>query len=160
MIKQLLSFTILFAATAANADGYAPKSGIVVNVESVYSTTYIPKLQEHCFETQVPVYGQTHGSSGDALLGAIIGGSIGNQFGGGSGKDAMTVLGAIVGVNEATRPSNKVVGYTNEWRCEMVAVNQETRIFRHYQVTYKLNGQYHRVNVDRPFKVGQSITIK
>jgi uncharacterized protein YcfJ len=160
MFKKILAIAAIFTATSANADGYASKTGIVVNVEPVYSTAYAPKVQEQCFEAQIPVYGQVQGSSGDALLGAVIGGAIGNQFGGGSGKDAMTVLGAIVGANEATKPSNRVVGYTTEWRCEMVKINQETKILHHYQVTYKLNGRYHRVNVDRPFEVGQSITIQ
>lgn len=33
----------------------------------------------------------------DSILGAIIGGVIGNQFGGGHGKDALTAAGALLG---------------------------------------------------------------
>lgn len=160
MIKHLLTIVTVFAATTASADGYASQTGVVVDVEAVYSTEYTPRTQEQCFEAQVPVYGQRQGSAADALTGAIIGGVIGNQFGSGSGKDAMTALGAIVGANQAGGSSQGVVGYTSEWRCEMVRVEEETRIFHHYQITYELNGRYHRVNTDRLFEVGERITVR
>lgn len=160
MIKALLPIAIIFAATAAAADGYyTAREGIVVEVEPVYSTTYNPVVQERCFEAQVPVYSQQQHDSGDTLAGAIIGGAIGNQFGNGDGKDAMTILGAIVGADQASRPSNHVVGYTTEWRCEMVQTSEEQRVFHHYQVTYKIDGQYRRINTDRNFRIGERIVI-
>lgn len=158
-MKHLLPIALIFAATSAFADGYSEKRGVVVDVEAVYGTAYTPVVQERCFEQQVPVYGNRQGSTGDVLAGAIIGGAIGNQFGGGSGQDAMTVLGAIVGADVAGRPRQQVVGQTYEWRCEMVEVQEETRVFHHYQVTYRMNGKHYRVNTDRLFEVGQRITI-
>lgn len=159
MIKNALTISAIFFATGAMADGYNTRQGIVVDVEPVYSNYQTHVVQEQCFNQQVPIYQNHHGSTVDALAGAIIGGAIGNQFGGGSGKDAMTVLGAIIGADAATRPSTKIVGYINEWRCEMVKVPQNNRMFHHYQVTYKMDGRYYRLNTDELFEVGQRIVI-
>jgi uncharacterized protein YcfJ len=159
MMKHLISTALIFAATSAYADGYTTKQGVVVDVEAVYSTVYTPVVQEQCFEQQVPVYQNRQGSTGDVLAGAIIGGAIGNQFGSGSGQDAMTVLGAIVGADVGGRNRQEVVGYTSEWTCQMVEVQQETRVFHHYQVTYRMNGKHYRINTDQMFEVGQRIVI-
>jgi uncharacterized protein YcfJ len=159
MIKTLLALSILFTASSVHADGYNFKEGIVVKVEPIYSTLNNPTIEERCYETQVPIYSQTYSGTGDALTGAIIGGVIGNQFGSGSGKDAMTALGAIIGANQASKPRNHIVGYTSEWRCDMVRVYNEQNVFHHYQITYKMNGQYQRINTDRHFEIGERITI-
>ena len=160
MIKTLFPIAIIFTATTAAADGYyTPREGTVVKVEPVYSTVYNPRVQEHCFETRVPVYSHHQHDVSDALAAAIIGGAIGNQFGNGKGKDAMTILGAIVSTDQASRPTNSVVGYTTEWRCEMVQMNEEQRVFHHYQVTYSIDGQYRRINTDRNFRIGERIVI-
>ncbi len=159
MIKNILPIAVIFCATSAMADGYSSRQGVVVDVEPVYSNSYTYVVQEQCSEQQVPVYQNRQGSTGDVLAGAIIGGAIGNQFGGGSGKDAMTILGAIVGADVAGQPRQRVSGYVTEWHCEMVEVPQETRVFHHYQVTYKMHGKHYRINTDRMFEVGQRITI-
>lgn len=161
MIKTMTLSTILVCfATASIADGYSTNTGVVVDVQPIYSTQYTQQMQEQCFQAQVPVYQQNPGSPADALAGAIIGGTIGNQFGGGSGKDAMTVLGAIIGADQASRPSTSIAGYVTEWRCEMTPVNVETSVFQHYEVTYKSNGKHYRINTDRYFYIGDRITIK
>lgn len=158
MIKTIASIAIM-CASSAMADGYSSRQGVVVDVEAVYSTSYTYVLQEQCFEQQVPVYQNRQSSSGDVLAGALIGGAIGNQFGNGSGKDAMTVLGAIIGADTAGQPRQGVAGYITEWDCRKVEVPQETQLFHHYQVTYRMNGNYYKINTDRMFEVGQKITI-
>lgn len=156
MFRNLLAVALILTASAAAADGYNSNRGVVIDVQPMYSTAYTPVTQERCYETQVPVYGY---NQGNALAGALIGGAIGNQFGSGSGNDAMTVLGAIVGANQASQPRRGVVGYTNELHCEIVQVQEETRVFRHYQVTYRLNGAHYTINTDRYYEVGQRIKI-
>lgn len=162
MIKSLaLSAVALAIATStAYADGYSSrKVGTVVDVEAQYVYSYKPTTQEQCNQVQVPVYGQTNPTPNDVLAGAIIGGVIGNQFGGGSGKDIATALGAVIGANQAGRPRNGVVGYNNEVRCQLVTVEQEIRHFDHYLVTYKRKGKYYVIETDEMFEVGQRIYI-
>lgn len=160
MIKALITLSIMFAASSVYADGYASKEGVVVKVEPVYSTYNNPVVEERCYETQIPIYGQTYSDTSDVLAGALIGGAIGNQFGGGSGKDAMTALGAILGANQASGPKNRIIGYNSEWRCDMVEVYKEQRVFHHYQITYKMDGQHYRINTDNYFEVGERIIIQ
>ena len=53
--------------------------------------------------------------------GALIGGVIGNQFGGGSGRDVATILGAIIGgsiVNNRQNQPEKIITYLVELMIE------------------------------------------
>lgn len=117
-----------------------------------YVTNSTPRTERVCQDIQVPVYGQGPASTGDALAGAIIGGVIGNQFGNGSGKDAMTVLGAIVGADVANKNgSRQVVGYTTETRCEnqTVYVSTEQRVYSHSTITFIENGKSYTVRFQK-----------
>lgn len=103
----------------------------------VYPTTYNPPVQthtpptrrimkpvEHCFTVQVPVYGTINrpASSVEILGGVVAGGVIGNQFGGGSGKTALTALGAIAGGNigAGRKTEQAIVGYNPARRCKTI----------------------------------------
>lgn len=161
MFKSLiLAASIISVASVAHADGYSSrKVGTVVDVEAKYVYTYTPTTQEQCSRVQVPVYGQTNPSPNEVLTGAIIGGVIGNQFGGGSGKDIATALGAVIGANQAGKPRQGVVGYQTEVQCQLVNVETETRHFDHYKVTYKRKGKLYVFNTDEMYEVGQRIYI-
>lgn len=160
MKQYILPIMLVFASSAASADGLSSTRATVVDVENIFRTDYTTVVQEQCSQQQVPVYGRTHPSTGDVLAGAIIGGTIGNQFGGGSGKDAMTVLGAIVGADVASQGRNVVVGYTNEWRCQTVEVPQHTQVFDHYIVTYVLDGRYYQFSTVQTYEIGQRIKVR
>jgi len=64
-------------------------------LESVYNIT----------QTEIS---QSHVNGWNTLLGAAIGGLIGNQFGGGSGKVVATAIGAMVGGTIAHRTQQQV----------------------------------------------------
>jgi uncharacterized protein YcfJ len=74
-----------------------------------------------CNIVNVPIYGNTGKTqTGEVLGGAIIGGILGNQVGGGKGKDAATILGAILGADFANKKSGTktIVGYKRTTVCE------------------------------------------
>lgn len=76
---------LAIALSAVSVGAVAQSSyGIVVGVQPVYAQTVVPTQQ--CYQ-----------SGGINVPGAIIGGAIGSRFGGGSGRDAMTIFGAIAG---------------------------------------------------------------
>lgn len=167
MFKSLaFAATLSMLATSAVADGYAvPQgtvpTGLIVQVEPIYVYNSIPETQERCAVYQVPVYGgygQPNG--GNVIAGAIIGGVIGNQFGNGQGNDIATALGAIIGANSAARSQVGIVGYNNEYQCNLVTVNVETQTITHYRVTYEYNGRYHTINTRNPLLVGQRILVQ
>ena len=101
------------------ADAYVIRS----DVEPTQTVKVVKKVPS-CKIVDVPIYGKTGGqaSTGEVLGGAIIGGILGNQVGGGSGKDAATILGAILGADIANKKSGDkvIVGYKQVEQCDMV----------------------------------------
>ena len=96
-------------------------------VQSVVTHHYVTETIQHrisnrvCNEVDVPIYGNTgKAQTGEVLGGAIIGGILGNQVGGGKGKDAATILGAILGADFANKKSGTktIVGYKRTTVCE------------------------------------------
>ncbi|MDF2153669.1 glycine zipper 2TM domain-containing protein [Vibrio sp. CAU 1672] len=57
---------------------------------------------------------QSRGNGWKTLLGATIGGLVGNQFGGGSGKEVATAVGALAGAAAAQHQNN--YQYTVEYQ--------------------------------------------
>lgn len=50
---------------------------------------------------------KSKGSGWETLLGAVVGGLVGNQFGGGSGKEVATAVGAVAGAGIARSNANQ-----------------------------------------------------
>ena len=66
-----------------------------VSASPVYETVRYPVDEQVCWEEQVWRH-QPH-EVAPTVLGAIVGGVVGHQFGGGHGKTALTVAGAAIG---------------------------------------------------------------
>ena len=162
-MKNIVTILATLVAFPSFADGMATNSVRVVGVDPNIETRYEVQDVRVCEQYQVPVYGNmiVEGSQGDVLAGAIIGGAIGNQFGSGDGKDAMTVLGAIVGANQGSKPRVRsgVTGYDIETRCyyeeQMTPVNVQTGFI----VTYEQYGSYYQVFMTTQPRVGSFIEI-
>lgn len=144
-MKILAATTVLLLATQAHAD-----SRVKATIEDIYvkETVSNPVRVNECRDVDVPVYGTRNrrGSDGDVLAGALIGGAIGNQFGSGSGQDAMTVLGAIVGANRASnQTTEEIVGYRTEHQCfeEVIYQNTHVRNYSHSLITFTVDGKRH-----------------
>jgi uncharacterized protein YcfJ len=162
MIKYTLFAMVL--ALPAYADGFDSIAATVVAVKAKYETTYEYQDVQVCQDVSVPVYGQyiDNPSDGDVAAGAIIGGAIGNQFGEGDGKTAMTILGAIVGANHASRPRvhNGVTGYTVETQCHYETQEIPTTVRTGYVVTYEQHGYFHKAFMTTKPRIGSTIKIK
>lgn len=79
---------------------------------------------EVCGYVDEPIYGYIDrpASQEEIIAGSVLGGAIGNQFGDGDGRVAMTVIGALVGGNIAagqrqTEPA--IVGYNKVHQCRI-----------------------------------------
>jgi uncharacterized protein YcfJ len=85
-----------------------------------------------------------------SVLGAVAGGVLGHQFGGGRGKDVATVAGALAG----GYAGNQVQGglqdrdtyTTTEQRCKTVYDKQEKKLG--YDVTYKIGDQQGKIRME------------
>jgi outer membrane lipoprotein SlyB len=74
-----------------------------------------------CKDVQIPIYGMIErpASNSEVFTGALIGGAIGNQFGSGSGKDAMTVIGVLGGASRGGQRVRErvIVDYRTQQQC-------------------------------------------
>ncbi|WP_039949003.1 glycine zipper 2TM domain-containing protein [Vibrio ichthyoenteri] len=57
---------------------------------------------------------QSKSNGWETFLGAVVGGLVGNQFGGGSGKEVATAVGAVAGASVARNRANQ--SYSVEYR--------------------------------------------
>ena len=137
----------------------------ITRVEPNYTTVYQNIPRTECRDVEVPIYGNVQGgqaSTGDTVLGAVIGGAIGNQVGGGSGKDAMTVLGAIVGAdiaNKRGRSNQVVTGYRVERQCIETIRREETTEIKNYKIWYEWNGVQAQSYTYNQYNVGDRIRV-
>jgi len=61
----------------------------------------------------------------ETFLGAVVGGLIGNQFGGGSGKEVATAVGAVAGASIARNRANQV--YRVEYKLVELLIETEDK---------------------------------
>ena len=125
-------------ATNANADTQTIKE----HYKSVIEQT--PYSVEVCKDVQI----RGQASTGDTVFGALLGGVIGNQFGGGKGKDAATILGAILGADFANKKGGQqtIVGYKQVEQCEIRNSITTEAGPTTYKVTVKMPGMSSRQN--------------
>ena len=148
-------------ATSASADEYATITAVKPNDQNVQ----VPRYRTDCRVNQVPIYGNVPGgqaSTGDTVLGAIIGGAIGNQVGGGSGKDAATVLGAIIGADVANKKGGqeRIIGYRQEQVCNNVTFYETQEQLKNYTIRYEWNGLVGKTITYNNYRVGDRIPVE
>ncbi|GAB3256833.1 beta/gamma crystallin-related protein [Chitinimonas naiadis] len=107
--------------------------------------------EERCWVERQQVTEESRGKAnvGGAIAGALIGGILGHQIGGGRGQDIATaggaVAGAAVGAN-AGRSRGEQTYDRDVRRCEKVASGPP----EYWDVTYNYRGVQHRVQMSSP----------
>ena len=160
MKNTLIAIALIIAPSLAYAGG--PNNyAVITAVHPIYENRYVTQYETQCYNVEVPVYGQTRsGSSGDVLAGAIIGGAIGNQFGNGSGKDAMTALGIILGASEGSNSTREVVtGYRLERQCDKVSRQVNEPVLSYYKIRYEYNGVEYHEETTQQYTLGQRVRV-
>lgn len=153
-MKSIVLTSVVALAAACSTTQVVAESTRGVHgatVRDYYSSSLVskPVSRRECYNVNVPVYREvTRDDNGvGAVAGAILGGVIGNQFGAGSGKDALTVLGALAGANEGSKAGRtterEIVGYRDETKCETVQTNESVRVktYSHSTITFNSNGK-------------------
>jgi uncharacterized protein YcfJ len=105
--------------------------------------------EQRCWVDRQQVDERRDGDPGAAVLGAIIGGVLGHQVGGGRGKDAATVGGAIAGAaigNNAGRNDSGATYDRDVQRCKTVSRGRP----EYWDVTYEYRGVEHRIQMNTP----------
>lgn len=138
----------------------------VIRVDPIIQTVERPVQRDQCWREPVTYRepARERHSRAPAILGAIVGGVIGNQFGGGSGRDAMTAAGAMLGYHSVRDDQRRYGGHgyrevtRYEQRC-----SAQTEYFRDEQVTgydvsYRYNGEVYRTTTD--FHPGRRLRVE
>ena len=140
----------------------------VVNVDPIVESYKVNNPQEHCWDERVPTrprHGRYHrkaSSPTNEILGAIIGGALGNQFGSGRGKKVATAAGAVLGASVAHdiernqrdrhRYANRDRGYDRYevvQRCEIRDNYSYEEQVVGYDVAYKYRGNVYHTQMDQ-----------
>jgi len=121
------------------------------NVTSVREVVGQPSGQRCWIEREATQQPSSQTNVPAAIAGAVIGGILGHQIGGGSGRDIATVGGAVAGAalgSQVGRTSG-ADGYGSQdvQRCEPTA---QGRTPTYWDVTYEFRGQWHRVQMTAP----------
>lgn len=152
MMAAAISYSLMSGALHADTIAY------VAMVSPNYSTQYVEVNHPHCYQRQVLTHSNLDRS--DAISGAIIGGLIGSQFGSGSGKEAMTILGAIIGADSASKNNTPIVRYATEVVCIDNYVLSQERFIDGYNVTYYYKGAHYTFHTYDRVSIGDRIIIR
>ena len=123
----------------------------VVSAIPIVETYQHEVPREECWTERQPVAGPGNSITPE-IVGAIVGGAVGYQFGSGRGQDIATVAGAVlggsVGHDIKLRNARQAGEYRQVQRCRLVSdYNTEERIVA-YDVAYRYNGQLYRTSMD------------
>jgi uncharacterized protein YcfJ len=137
MKKLIALFTIALSTTTMAATPI--QNGMVTDTYKKI-IKQIPYRVEVC---QDRVQHSGDGSATNELVGALFGGAIGNSFGKGDGKDAMTLFGALMGASlahddeVAKGPTRTVTVCDVETRYE----ESVSEVYSHSTITFGLKGR-------------------
>jgi uncharacterized protein YcfJ len=164
--KSLVVGTVLgaIAVTAGGAvAGYrilANPGAEVISSKALVRTIKTPRQECHDEQvTRTKPAKDTNRLAGTGI-GAVVGGLLGHQVGGGNGKVLATVAGAAAGGYAGNKIEQKVQQgntYTaTEQRC--VTAYDTSEVPNGFEVTYELGGKRHHVHMDHD--PGKSIAVK
>ena len=142
MKKLIAIFVASIISTASLANSYPVDNAFVVDH---YKTVIkqIPYEVEVCKQVH---QGIGDGSATNEIIGAIFGGAIGNQFGEGDGKDAMTLAGMFLGASLAHDDELAQGPGVINTKCyiETRYDEVERNVYSHSTLTTKIRGKTHR----------------
>jgi uncharacterized protein YcfJ len=117
-------------------------------VTSVRAVVGTPEQRCWVERQQVPEESRGSANIGGGIAGAVIGGILGHQVGGGRGKDLATIGGAVAGgaIGANVGRSNTTIVDRDVRRCDTVASTQPA----YWDVTYNYRGVEHRLQMSSP----------
>ena len=147
IFKQLGAIFVaaIFSMPAIAQNPYPVDNAIVLDhYKSVVKQ--VPYEVEVCKRVR---QGTGDGSATNEIIGAIFGGAIGNQFGEGDGKDAMTLAGMFLGASLAHDDELAQGPGVFTTRCYIETRYRESvysKVYSHSTITFRINGRKYRLD--------------
>jgi uncharacterized protein YcfJ len=126
----------------------------VVDVEPIVRYVTVDRPHRECWDEVVHEPVRPFGVAGPTIAGGVVGAAVGRQFGSGSGRDAMTLIGAAVGSAVANQRAVRNQAYATREvvvpRCEVVSARHTEERIDGYRVTYAYHGRHYTMRTDVP----------
>ena len=176
IISKKLAVTLTLAslvmATPALADHNNGRRGPqfdyarVISAEPIIRYVTITTPVRECYQDveYYTVDRRAPGTGASTLVGAIIGGVIGHQFGGGHGRDVATVAGTLIGAAIGSDSARRSYGYQSTQysrpveRCNTIIRERQEERIDGYNVVYRYKGQKYATRM--PYDPGRELRVR
>jgi len=143
ILKSIIVISFFITSQLAFAGSFVD-SATVTSVEKVYKQYRVDEPYQDCYIKET-IQQNGDGSATNEIMGAILGGAIGNQFGEGDGNDAMTLAGIFLGAsiaNDAEKAAkNGTQTVVSQEVCENKVRQKIEKRLSHYKVTVDYDGR-------------------
>ena len=142
IVKSLVLISLFLGTQMVMAGSYADYA-TVTSVEKVYKQYRTEEPYQECYIKET-LQNQGDGSATNEIMGAILGGAIGNQFGEGEGKDVMTLAGIFLGAslaNDAEKANSTGQVVVSQEVCETKVKTSFVKRLSHYLVHIDYEGR-------------------
>ena len=132
-----------FIASQLTFAGSFVDSATVNSVEKVYKQYMVEEPYQDCYIKET-LQQSGDGSATNEIMGAILGGAIGNQFGEGDGKEAMTLAGIFLGAsiaNDAEKANSTGQVVVSQEVCENKVRQKIEKRLSHYKINVEYEGR-------------------
>ena len=143
IILKSLVLILLFLGSQLVIAGSYTDYATVTSVEKVYKQYRTEEPYQECYIKET-LQNQGDGSATNEIMGAILGGAIGNQFGEGEGKEAMTLAGIFLGAslaNDAEKANSTGQVVVSQEVCETKVKTSFVKKLSHYLVHIDYEGR-------------------
>ena len=141
IVKSLVLVSLFLGTQLVMAGSYTDYA-TVTSVEKVYKQYRTEEPYQECYIKET-LQNQGDGSATNEIVGAILGGAIGNQLGDGDGKEALTLAGIFLGAsiaNDAEKANSTQVVVSQEV-CETKVKTSFVNRLSHYLVHIDYEGR-------------------
>jgi len=138
-----LVLTSLFLGTQLAMAGSFTDYATVTSVEKVYKQYRVEEPYQECYIKET-LQNAGDGSATNEIMGAILGGAIGNQMGKGEGKEVMTLAGIVLGAsmaNDAEKANSTGQVVVSQEVCETKVKTNLVKKLSHYLVNIDYDGR-------------------
>ena len=167
-MKFIISiFFIILPSIVFSKTVIIQSSGYIESVEVLkkYVTENVPKKEKVCEIKRVPVQKASGGFSADNLIGALIGGAIGNKLGEGGGKSGSTAIGALIG-SEIVRNDKQARADNNQFvekevcRIRNITYTETSEQITGYKLNVNIDGQIIEFRSNKSYNPGDAISVR
>lgn len=161
-----LSLSAFGLALAGGAQAQTMLVKVLQKSDEIVSQVYKEVPVKSCRVEQLPIYGTQAGgdqpSTADVVASAIFGGLLGSQIGGGTGKDAATLLGAIAGAdiaNKSGKSKQVVIGQKQQEVCDVVMQQRSVSQVTGYKTYIEFGGNVWQMTTTIPYTTGEFLSV-